>query len=229
MMTTDFKRINIVIKPHGLAGILYHPRQPRRLIIFAHGSGSSRFSPRNAFIAEKLVDRGFACLLFDLLAPGEAEDRRNVFDIPLLGARVRDAGAWASSTSEVRDLPIGLFRASTGAAAALVAAADEPTRVAAIVSRGGRPDLAGESLARVLAPTLLIVGGFDCDVLELNRQALRACDAKRVSTLCRAPPIFSRSPGRWKMSLRTPATGSSNIFRRASSEAELCSERQSTP
>jgi len=178
-MTTDLKRINIVVKPHGLAGILYHPRQPRGLIIFAHGSGSSRFSPRNAFVAEKLVDRGFACLLFDLLAPGEAEDRRNVFNIPLLGARVRDASAWALSTSEVRDLHIGFFGASTGAAAALVAAADEPTRVAAIVSRGGRPDLAGESLARVLAPTLFIVGGFDCDVLELNRQALRRlrCEA----------------------------------------------------
>jgi putative phosphoribosyl transferase len=179
-MTANFNSSEVTIGPRGLEGILYLPREPIGLIIFAHGSGSSRFSPRNTFVAERLVDCGFAALLFDLLAVEEAEDRRNVFDISLLGARVREAIAWASRRSQICDLPIGLFGASTGAAAALVAAAYEPTRIAAIVSRGGRPDLAGEALAQVKAPTLLIVGGFDHDVLELNHHALRQlrCEAR---------------------------------------------------
>jgi len=171
-MAMDFKRTDAAIGSQELAGILYLPRQPRGLVIFAHGSGSSRSSPRNVFVAEKLVEQGFACLLFDLLTPQEAEDRRNVFDIPLLGERVREAVAWASTAKAVDALPIGLFGASTGAAAALVAAAEEPARVAAVVSRGGRPDLAFEALPLVEAPTLLIVGGYDEEVIELNRLAL---------------------------------------------------------
>lgn len=194
-MAGDFKSVQASIGPRGLDGILYLPREPRGLIIFAHGSGSSRFSPRNNFVAEKLVASGFAALLFDLLSVDEAKDRRNVFDIDLLGARVGEAIAWTSQMSELRDLPIGLFGASTGAAAALAAAALEPVRVAAIVSRGGRPDLAGAALAQVRAPTLLIVGGADQDVLELNRQALRQlrCEA-RLDVIPGATHLFEE-PG----------------------------------
>jgi pimeloyl-ACP methyl ester carboxylesterase len=118
-------------------------------------------------------------LLFDLLTAEEAQDRRNVFDIPLLSSRVAEAVDWAATSSFVQGLPIGLFGASTGAAAALVAAAREPARVQAVVSRGGRPDLAGEALRHVKAPTLLIVGGLDYDVLELNRRALSSLQCKK--------------------------------------------------
>jgi dienelactone hydrolase len=169
-MTDDSRTIAVAIGPKRLEGLLFLPQAPRGLIIFAHGGGSSRFSPRNRFVAERLVAQGFACLLFDLLTAEEGEYRRNVFDIPLLGARVVEAIAWVGAESEWSSLPIGLFGASTGAAAALTAAADEP-RVAAVVSRGGRPDLAGDALRRVQAPTLLIVGGLDYGVIELNRNA----------------------------------------------------------
>jgi len=169
-MTSDFRTIDVAIGPKRLEGSLFLPQTPQGLIIFAHGSGSSRFSPRNRYVAERLVAQGFACLLLDLLTAEEGEFRRNVFDIPLLGARVVEAIAWAGAESDVSRLPIGLFGASTGAAAALTAAADEP-RVAAVVSRGGRPDLAGDALQRVQAPTLLIVGGLDYGVIELNRSA----------------------------------------------------------
>ncbi len=193
MTASDFTATDVVIGPRGLEGALYLPRHPNGLIIFAHGSGSSRFSPRNRYVAERLVERGFACLLFDLLTAEEAEDRRNVFDIPLLGERVREAIAWAAK-SDLRDLPIGLFGASTGAAAALVAAVDE-ARVAAVVSRGGRPDLAGEALARVEAPTLLIVGGFDYEVIELNREAQRLMKCKsRLDIVPGATHLFEE-PG----------------------------------
>jgi dienelactone hydrolase len=169
-MTSDFRTIDVAIGPKRLEGSLFLPQTPQGLIIFAHGSGSSRFSPRNRYVAERLVAQGFACLLLDLLTAEEGEFRRNVFDIPLLGARVVEAIAWAGAESDVSRLPIGLFGASTGAAAARTAAADEP-RVAAVVSRGGRPDLAGDALQRVQAPTLLIVGGLDYGVIELNRSA----------------------------------------------------------
>jgi dienelactone hydrolase len=169
-MTGDFRTIGVAIGPKRLEGSLFLPQEPRGLIIFAHGSGSSRFSPRNRYVAERLVAQGFACLLFDLLTAEEGEYRRNVFDIPMLGARVIEAIAWAGAGSDASGLSIGLFGASTGAAAALTAAADEPS-VAAVVSRGGRPDLAGDALQRVRAPTLLIVGGLDYGVIELNRSA----------------------------------------------------------
>ena len=168
-MTRDFTTADVAVGPHRLEGSLYLPQSPLGLVIFAHGSGSSRFSPRNRYVAERLVAQGFACLLFDLLTATEGELRRNVFDIELLGARVGEAIDWVRD-SDIARLPIGLFGASTGAAAALVAAADEP-RVAAVVSRGGRPDLAGDALRRVQAPTLLIVGGLDYGVIELNRSA----------------------------------------------------------
>ena len=135
-MTLDLQTTEVAIGPARLEGDLHLPREARGLVIFAHGNGSSRFSPRNNFVARKLVEYGFATLLFDLLDDEEAEDRRNVFDIALLGERVCDAIDWAAQAREVRDLQIGLFGASTGAAAALVAAAQEPTRVSAVVSRG---------------------------------------------------------------------------------------------
>ncbi len=171
---------NVWVGPHSLPGTLYLPQHALALIVFAHGSGSSRLSPRNIFVAEELVGRGFACLLFDLLLQNEAQDRRNVFDIPLLSGRVREAIGWSAREKEICNLPIGLFGASTDAAAALVAAAEEPGKIAAVVSRGGRPDLAGMALARVKAPTLLLVGGEDRDVLELNREALALmqCEAR---------------------------------------------------
>ena len=143
------------------------------MVIFAHGSGSSRFSPRNAQVAEALNRRGIATLLFDLLLPEEEEnDRKNVFDIELLGRRLIHTVRWIVDEPDVGRLPIGLFGASTGAAAALVAAGTLGNRIGAVVSRGGRPDLAGDILPRVKAPTLLIVGGGDSRVIELNQLAL---------------------------------------------------------
>jgi len=159
------------IGPLALEGLLRLPPEPGGLIVFAHGSGSSRLSPRNTSVAVELGRQGLATLLFDLLTERESADRRNVFDIALLGARVLEAIDWAGSSAAVSALPLGIFGASTGAAAALLAAAERPAAVAAVVSRGGRPDLAGPALARVRAPTLLIVGGADAEVLELNEEA----------------------------------------------------------
>jgi putative phosphoribosyl transferase len=144
-------------------------------VVFAHGSGSGRFSPRNRAVAGVLVDAGFATLLMDLLtAEEETEDVRTArlrFDIPLLAERVVGAIDWLTSDSSLASLPVACFGASTGAAAALIAAAERPQRVDAVVSRGGRPDLAGDSLPLVRAPTLLIVGERDAEVIRLNRQA----------------------------------------------------------
>lgn len=164
--------IDVEISPYGLPGCLHLPSNPHSVIIFAHGSGSSRQSPRNVYVAEALRRRGFASLLFDLLSEGEAANRANVFDIQLLAKRLVGACRWAQTARETHGMPIGLFGASTGAAAALEAAAELGDRVCAVVSRGGRPDLAEAVLEAVRAPTLLIVGGHDRDVLGLNRAAL---------------------------------------------------------
>ena len=165
-----------------LEGILAVPPDARGVVLFAHGSGSGRFSPRNNFVARVLQEGGIATLLIDLLTPEEAEDRRLVFDIDLLAERLLDATAWLRGQRETAGLPIGYFGASTGAAAALQAAAREGSNIAAVVSRGGRPDLAAEHLSRVKAPTLLIVGGHDEPVLELNRAAydLLPCEKELV-------------------------------------------------
>jgi dienelactone hydrolase len=161
---------------HGLAATLAVPDDPQAVVIFAHGSGSSRHSPRNVAVAEALQAAGFATLLADLLTPAEdAEDRLSAlhrFDIGLLARRTVGATRWALGQPGLRGLRVGLFGASTGAAAALVAAATGPAHVHAVVSRGGRPDLAGTALARVQAPSRLIVGGADAQVLALNRDAL---------------------------------------------------------
>lgn len=178
-----------------LEGLVTVPEGARGLIIFAHGSGSSRLSPRNTLVARALNGHSLATLQFDLLTEDEASDRANVFDIPLLGGRVVEAVNWARQDEEVGRLPVGLFGASTGAAAALVAAAELPEDVFAVVSRGGRPDLAQSVLDRVRAPTLLIVGGFDDVVIELNELALTAltCE-KRLIIIPSATHLFEE-PG----------------------------------
>ncbi len=150
------------------------PVNPRGLVIFAHGSSSSRLSPRDVSVARALNARGFATLLFDLLTRQEEADRNNVFDIDLLSERLTGAVDWVKAEPELKALALGLFGAATGAAAALVAASRRPRAVTALVSRGGRPDLAGAALAQVHAPTLLIVGSADTDVIERNKQALEA-------------------------------------------------------
>jgi putative phosphoribosyl transferase len=159
-----------------LAGSLTWPERPVGVVVFAHGSGSSRHSPRNRRVATVLNRAGLGTLLLDLLTVDEEADRANVFDVELLGRRLRGATAWLARRADAAGLPIGYFGASTGAAAALWAAAraDADAPVAAVVSRGGRPDLAGDRLAAVTTPTLLIVGSLDTTVLELNRQAARA-------------------------------------------------------
>jgi putative phosphoribosyl transferase len=154
-----------------LQGILKVPAGATGAVAFAHGSGSGRFSPRNQFVAGVLQEAGLATLLLDLLEEDEGQDREKVFDIELLAERLQSAADWLSQEPETSALRLGYFGASTGAAAALVAAARQPTAVGAVVSRGGRPDLAGFSLPGVQAPTLLIVGGSDEMVLELNQQA----------------------------------------------------------
>ncbi|MGE0658354.1 MAG: dienelactone hydrolase family protein [Reyranellaceae bacterium] len=164
-------------------------------VIFVHGSGSSRLSPRNRRVAADLNAADLATILFDLLTPEEAADRRNVFDIALLGERVDQAVAFAQSDSRLDRLPIGLFGASTGAAAALVSAARSGADIAAVVSRGGRPDMAGDALPLVRAPTLLIVGGSDEAVLELNQKALRKLRCvKRLEVVPGATHLFEE-PG----------------------------------
>ena len=153
-----------------LRGDLTVPRRARGIVLFAHGSGSSRLSPRNRAVAKALNDAGFATLLLDLLTPSEELDRTNVFDIPLLASRLAAASGWLEEREDAAGLPLAYFGASTGAAAALTAAADLGEQVRAVISRGGRPDL-GRGLGAVRAPTLLIVGGADHQVLELNRDA----------------------------------------------------------
>jgi dienelactone hydrolase len=189
----------VLIGP-GLHGTLAVPSAPRGVVVFAHGSGSSRHSPRNRFVAERLGAAGFATLLADLLTvEEEAVDRftsHHRFDIPLLGRRTINAVHWISGQHVLAGLPIGTFGASTGAAAALIAAAEEPDRVLAVVSRGGRPDLAGDDLARVRAPTLLLVGGWDDVVIDLNRRALaRLAGEKELVIVPEATHLFEE-PGK---------------------------------
>jgi pimeloyl-ACP methyl ester carboxylesterase len=169
--SNDRPEVEVSIAPLGLLGTLVHPAAGQGVVLFAHGSGSSRLSPRNHLVAERLQRTGLGTLLFDLLQPEEASNRRNVFDIGLLAERLALATDWVCS-GELRDIPVGYFGASTGAAAALVAETRTQHRIAAIVSRGGRPDLAGIALPRVRAVTLLIVGGDDHGVIELNEEAL---------------------------------------------------------
>ena len=185
----------IRIPPHNLPGTLILPAQPQAVVAFAHGSGSGRFSPRNRQVAARLQQENLGTLLFDLLTEPEADDRRNVFDIPLLAQRLGEAIDFLRAQAATRSLPIGLFGASTGAAAALVAAAQRPDEIGAVVSRGGRPDLAGDLLPLVKAPTLLIVGGADTEVLMLNRAAARQMTcAQELAVVPHATHLFEE-PG----------------------------------
>ena len=174
--TVEERLVRVAAGPVTLDGDLRIPTGVRAVVLFAHGSGSSRRSSRNRHVAQLLNAAGLATLLIDLLTPNEeAIDLRTAhlrFDIGLLAERLVGATDWLAQYPDTHDLPLGYFGASTGAAAALVAAAERPDRVGAIVSRGGRPDLAGPALGRVQAPTLLIVGGNDPQVLALNRSAL---------------------------------------------------------
>jgi len=210
------RQSDIHIPPMALAGTLRVPADARGLIVFAHGSGSSRLSPRNMAVAEGLNARSFATLLFDLLTADEEADRANVFDIPLLARRLGDAVRWLEGQTVAR-LTLGLFGASTGAAAALVAAAVSPQRVGAVVSRGGRPDLAGDALHRVKAPTLLIVGGADHGVIELNQRALELLLAPKALEIVPGATHLFPEPGalnavielaaRWFERYLTPSAG----------------------
>lgn len=200
-MSDDAVRPVEIAAPGGatLHGDLALPEAPRGVVAFAHGSGSSRHSPRNRRVAATLREAGLATLLLDLLTPAEGEiddvTRELRFDIPLLAERTVAAVDHLASDPATAGLPIGLFGASTGAAAALVAAAERPERVAAVVSRGGRPDLAGAALGRVRAPTLLVVGGEDRAVLGLNEDAMRRLGGPaRVHVLPGATHLFEE-PG----------------------------------
>ena len=181
---TEVRRstIRVPMGLHALMGDLSIPERPTGVVLFAHGSGSSRHSPRNQRVAEALQDRHFATLLIDLLTPEEeAIDDRTAeyrFDVAMLGGRLVAIVDWLRERAETARLPIGLFGASTGAAAALLAAASRPREIAAVVSRGGRPDLAGPALGKVTAPTLLIVGGLDVPVIQMNRNAIKRMSAE---------------------------------------------------
>jgi putative phosphoribosyl transferase len=187
--------VRIPAEEVSLPGDVRFPPAPRGLVIFAHGSGSSRLSPRNIQVAAALTAAGLATLLFDLLTEREAADRRNVFDISLLADRLTAATRWARRDSELRALPVGYFGASTGAAAALCAAADLGGDIGAVVSRGGRPDLAEPRLGEVSAPTLLIVGGADYGVIELNEQALAAMRCPKELVLVPGATHLFEEPG----------------------------------
>jgi len=178
-----------------LEGTLTLPASPRGIVLFAHGSGSSRHSPRNAFVARALLEAGVGTLLFDLLTLDEDRVYETRFDIGLLARRLAAATAWLRQRSEAAGLPVGYFGASTGAGAALLAAAeDAPVR--AVVSRGGRPDLAGaHALARVIAPTLLIVGGDDPQVIALNRQAYAQLQCTKALEIVPGATHLFEEPG----------------------------------
>jgi putative phosphoribosyl transferase len=188
--------VDVTAGPVRLAGHLTVPREAIGAVVFAHGSGSSRHSPRNRSVAARLNEAGMATLLFDLLTPDEESDRANVFDIDLLARRLTDVTAWLRSQPEVAGLPVGYFGASTGAAAALAAAAEPGAGVAAVVCRGGRPDLAEGRLRHVMASTLLIVGAADDVVLALNRKAhaLLGAPDKRLAIVAGATHLFEE-PG----------------------------------
>jgi putative phosphoribosyl transferase len=172
-------------------GILSLPPACGTVVVFAHGSGSGRYSPRNQLVARALQEAGLGTLLIDLLEPNEAEDRARVFDIALLASRLQAAADWLAHESPGSPLRVGYFGASTGAAAALKAAAVQPERIGAVVSRGGRPDLAWDDLPHVAAPTLLIVGGNDDVVLDWNRQALeRLRCPKQLEVISGATHLF---------------------------------------
>ncbi len=198
--------VHIPAGPIELDGELVLPPSATGVVLFAHGSGSSRFSPRNTFVAEVLQQHGIGTLLFDLLTRAEDQDYATRFDIDLLTRRLLAATAWLQANPQTQTLHVGYFGASTGAAAALQAAAAMGNKIAAVVSRGGRPDLAGETaLSQVTAPTLLIVGSADYGVIELNQQAhaLLRCE-KKLTLIPDATHLFEE-PGTLGQAARSAA------------------------
>jgi dienelactone hydrolase len=190
--------VTVTVTDARLAGELCVPAEPRGLVVFAHGSGSGRNSPRNRTVAAALQDRGYATLLFDLLSAAEQEtaaEQPSAFDVDVLGHRVRDAVAWARGHPAVAGLPVGLYGASTGGAVALWAAAEPASPVAAVVCRGGRPDLARARLAWVSAPTLLVVGGRDGYVEDLNRRMLPLLHCEAQLTVVHGAGHLFDQPG----------------------------------
>lgn len=192
-------QVRVTVGEVTLDGDLYIPEQAVGLVAFAHGSGSSRRSPRNRFVAQVLRNAGLATLLFDLLTPKEEEvdviTAELRFDIDLLARRLVGATDWLRSNKTAANFRIGYFGASTGAAAALIAAVEKPDEVKAIVSRGGRPDLAMQFLDRVKAPTLLIVGGNDVPVIEMNRKALAKLKAEKSLSIVSCATHLFEEPG----------------------------------
>jgi putative phosphoribosyl transferase len=178
-----------------LQGILGLPASMTGVVLFAHGSGSGRLSPRNTFVAHTLQEGGLATLLIDLLEEEEAEDRRKVFDIDLLADRLLAATEWLTQEPATQGVQVGYFGASTGAGAALQAAARAPESVAAVVSRGGRPDLAMPYLPRVKAPTLLIVGGHDVPVIQMNQEALAQLNCPKELVIVPGATHLFEEPG----------------------------------
>jgi putative phosphoribosyl transferase len=191
---TEASTVELSLQGASLLGDLVVPADVDGIVLFAHGSGSSRLSPRNQRVAAGLQDAGFATLLLDLLTAQEevidSRTRELRFDIDLLGSRLTDAVDWLGTDARTSSLPVGAFGASTGAAAALMAAAARADRVGAVVSRGGRPDLAGDRLSAVRAPTLLIVGGADSHVLRLNEQAARLLARCEIAVVPGATHLF---------------------------------------
>lgn len=202
--------VEIVAGRIRLPGELALPMQPRGVVLFAHGSGSSRLSPRNLYVARILREGGMGTLLFDLLTPAEDRVFETRFDIPLLASRLVAATHWLLREPAVSRLQVGYFGASTGAAAALAAAAEFGKRVAAVVSRGGRPDLAGtKALQRVSAATLLVVGGHDPDVIALNRAAYDCLACEKSLRIVPGATHLFEEPG----TLEQVATAASDWFR----------------
>jgi putative phosphoribosyl transferase len=189
------REVEILSGRHRLSGALTVPQHATGVVAFAHGSGSGRFSPRNQHVAGVLSSAGLATLLLDLLEENEAQDRQKVFDIELLAGRLHSAAGWLAQDRETRDLCLGYFGASTGAGAALVAAARHPEAVGAVVSRGGRPDLADDDLPEVQAPTLLIVGGHDDLVLDLNQRAARKLRCSKELVIVPGATHLFEEPG----------------------------------
>lgn len=186
--------VNILTGTARLDGVLGIPAGAEGLVLFAHGSGSSRLSPRNTYVAGCLREAGIGTLLFDLLTEREAADRANVFDVDFLARRLGGATAWVREQQFTRNLRIGYFGASTGAAAALIAAATDRT-VQAIVSRGGRPDLAARALPNVTAPTLLIVGGDDVPVIRMNEEAYEQLRCEKQMRIVPGASHLFEEPG----------------------------------
>ena len=195
MDTTTQRLIEVPSGEVQLEGMLGVPDGAKGVVLFAHGSGSGRFSPRNQYVARVLCEAGIGTLLIDLLEEWESDDRSKVFDIGLLAERLLKATEWLAKDEQTKDAVIGYFGASTGAAAALRAAAEADHRIKAIVSRGGRPDLAMEYLSRVTAPTLLIVGGNDWPVISMNQQAYDALPGIKEMVIVPGATHLFEEPG----------------------------------